>query len=121
MISEPKRALRTKYKCPYCQYKSDRNSRLARHMLSKHNVNLKEQNTLTSRANEVYYVQCDRCEYISTSDQQLIDHVQLKHDKLFPCQHCSHKATRKDSPPPRLRDIRSICVISESYYPFIGL
>ena len=27
----------------------------------------------------------------------------------------------KLSTPPRLRDIRSICVISASYYPFIGL
>ena len=120
VISEPKRALRIKYKCPYCQYKIDRNSRLARHMLSKHNVNLKEQKTLTSRANEVYYVQCDRCEYISTSDQQLIDHVKLKHEKLFPCQHCSHKATRKDSLKIHIEAIHSNKIFPCEFCDYIG-
>ena len=130
--SEPKRSLRKKYQCQHCQYKTDRKYHFARHMDSKHNRS-EEQKTLTSQAKEVYYVQCDLCEYIATSDQHLIEHVELKHEKanlkklshsrkkrLFPCQHCSHKATRKDSLNIHIEAIHSNKIFQCEFCDYIG-
>ena len=95
LLPHPKSQTNKCFTCSYCDYKSNHNGHLQRHIKAKHTVG--EYSFRCSHSN---------CDYKSHYNYNLQNHIRAKHtgEYLFSCPDCDYKCIRNDQLRNHIRD-----------------